>query len=135
MWSPRHVALTPPPSLLARSCCARTPPVPGLHAGRCKAGPQGGAAPRAGLPAASHGDLALGRASRPAAQPWRLTSNSPLPGPQVKTPETDGYSAVQVGYNQTYAAKINKPELGHLAKSGAAPLRELQEFRVRGCPG
>lgn len=49
----------------------------------------------------------------------------------MKTPETDGYSAVQVGYNQTYAAKINKPELGHLAKSGAAPLRELQEFRVR----
>jgi large subunit ribosomal protein L3 len=49
----------------------------------------------------------------------------------VKTEATDGYSAVQVGYNKTYAAKMNKPELGHLAKSGAPPLRTLQEFRVR----
>lgn len=60
-----------------------------------------------------------------------LTRAPPCVVPQVKTPATDGYSAVQVGYNQTYAAKINKPEAGHLAKSGAPPLRELQEFRVR----
>ena len=49
----------------------------------------------------------------------------------MKTEATDGYSAVQVGYNKTYEAKINKPELGHLAKSGAPPLKKLSEFRVR----
>lgn len=49
----------------------------------------------------------------------------------MKTTATDGYSAVQVGYAKTYEAKINQPELGHLAKSGAPPLRTLQEFRVR----
>ncbi len=55
--------------------------------------------------------------------------------PQVKTEATDGYSAVQVGYNQTNVpGKVNKPELGHLAKSGAPQLRTLQEFRVRARP-
>ena len=50
----------------------------------------------------------------------------------MKTEATDGYSAVQVGYNQTNVpGKVNKPELGHLAKSGAPQLRTLQEFRVR----
>ena len=50
----------------------------------------------------------------------------------MKTEATDGYSAVQVGYNQTNVpGKVNKPEMGHLAKSGAPPLRTLQEFRVR----
>ena len=50
----------------------------------------------------------------------------------MKTEATDGYSAVQVGYNQSNVpGKVNKPELGHLAKSGAPPLRTLQEFRVR----
>ena len=53
----------------------------------------------------------------------------------MKTEATDGYSAVQVGYNQTNVpGKVNKPELGHLAKSGAPQLRTLQEFRVRARP-
>ena len=49
----------------------------------------------------------------------------------MKTDATDGYNSVQVGYDKTYEAKINKPELGHLAKSGAPPLKRLSEFRVR----
>jgi large subunit ribosomal protein L3 len=49
---------------------------------------------------------------------------------QIKTKPTDGYSAVQIGYNEVKPKALNKPELGHLAKSGANPLRHLQEYRL-----
>ncbi len=49
---------------------------------------------------------------------------------QVKTKQTDGYTAIQLGYKQVREKTLNKPELGHLAKSGAAPLRHLQEYRL-----
>jgi large subunit ribosomal protein L3 len=49
---------------------------------------------------------------------------------QVKTEQTDGYSAIQVGYGEVSQKALSKPELGHLAKSGAAPLRHLQEYRL-----
>lgn len=50
---------------------------------------------------------------------------------QVKTPETDGYSAVQIGLVESKTPrKLSKPELGHLKKNGIAPLRHLKEFRV-----
>lgn len=49
---------------------------------------------------------------------------------QVRSPEVDGYSAVQLGYGNVEARKLNKPELGHLAKSGAAPKRYLVEIRT-----
>ncbi|GBG77084.1 hypothetical protein CBR_g23410 [Chara braunii] len=49
---------------------------------------------------------------------------------QVKTEETDGYRAVQVGYRRVREKKLTKPELGHLKKAGAVPMRHLQEFRV-----
>eukprot|EP00850_Spirogloea_muscicola_P011691 SM000073S21467 [mRNA] locus=s73:421629:422805:- [translate_table: standard] len=49
---------------------------------------------------------------------------------QVKTPETDGYSAVQVGYQRLRESKLTKPELGHLKKTGSIAMRHLQEFRV-----
>jgi len=62
---------------------------------------------------------------------WPAARLTLAAAPQVKTEATDGYSAVQLGYDKTYEAKINKPELGHLAKSGAPPLRKLSEFRVR----
>ncbi len=48
---------------------------------------------------------------------------------QVKTAQTDGYSAVQVGYGDVSQKALTKPELGHLAKSGASPLRHLHEYR------
>ncbi len=48
----------------------------------------------------------------------------------VKTTETDGYNAVQVGYKAVREQKVTKPELGHLAKSGSPPLRHIREFRV-----
>lgn len=49
---------------------------------------------------------------------------------QVKTPATDGYTAVQVGYEVVKEKKLTKPELGHLAKAGLPPLRHLREFKI-----
>ncbi|MCL6623991.1 MAG: 50S ribosomal protein L3 [Fimbriimonadales bacterium] len=49
---------------------------------------------------------------------------------QVKRPETDGYSAVQVGFEEVKPAKLNFPESGHLMKAGVPPLRHLREFKV-----
>ncbi|CAN6447673.1 unnamed protein product [Victoria cruziana] len=49
---------------------------------------------------------------------------------QVKTEATDGYNAVQVGYRRVRDKKLTKPELGHLNKVGAIPMRHLQEFRL-----
>jgi large subunit ribosomal protein L3 len=49
---------------------------------------------------------------------------------QVKTKPTDGYSAIQLGYQEVKPKALNKPLLGHLAKSEAAPLRHLREYRL-----
>ena len=51
---------------------------------------------------------------------------------QVKTEQTDGYRAVQVGYGEVKTKALSKPELGHLAKSDAPPLRHLKEYRTEG---
>ncbi len=49
---------------------------------------------------------------------------------QLKTEQTDGYVAVQVGYGNATEKALTKPELGHLAKAGASPVRHLKEYRV-----
>ncbi len=49
---------------------------------------------------------------------------------QRKTAETDGYDAVQLGYGPTKPHRLTKPQLGHLAKAGAGPLKHLREFAV-----
>jgi large subunit ribosomal protein L3 len=49
----------------------------------------------------------------------------------VKTEGTDGYNAVQVGYDQVADYKITKPEVGHCAKAGVPPMRHLEEFRLK----
>ncbi|QLE55587.1 50S ribosomal protein L3 [Nostoc sp. TCL26-01] len=49
---------------------------------------------------------------------------------QVKTKQTDGYAAIQVGYGTVKPKALNKPSLGHLAKSSAPPLKHLQEYRT-----
>jgi len=53
---------------------------------------------------------------------------------QVKTEATDGYNAVQVGYDVVRDDKLAKPELGHCKKAGAPALRHLEEFRLRDAP-
>ena len=49
---------------------------------------------------------------------------------QVKTAETDGYSALQVAFGARKASRVSKPEAGHLAKAGAEAGEILKEFRV-----
>lgn len=49
---------------------------------------------------------------------------------QVKTQQTDGYTAIQLGYQEVKPKALNKPLLGHLAKSEASPLRHLREYRL-----
>ena len=49
---------------------------------------------------------------------------------QVKTEQTDGYSAIQVAYGTRKASRVNKPEAGHLAKAGVEAGEILKEFRV-----
>ncbi|MDO4539888.1 MAG: 50S ribosomal protein L3, partial [Syntrophomonadaceae bacterium] len=49
---------------------------------------------------------------------------------QKKTMETDGYSAIQVGFANVKERKVNKPETGHFNKAGVKPLRYVREFRV-----
>src|SRR4051794_4618546 len=47
---------------------------------------------------------------------------------QIKTVESDGYTAVQLGFDEV--KRLTKPEKGHLDKVGAPPLRHLREFRA-----
>ena len=49
---------------------------------------------------------------------------------QVRTPETDGYSAVQLGYGAVKAKNVTKPEAGHFEKAGVTPRRHLVELRT-----
>ena len=49
---------------------------------------------------------------------------------QIKTPATDGYSAVQVAFGQRRASRVNKASAGHCAKAGVEAGTVLKEFRV-----
>ncbi len=49
---------------------------------------------------------------------------------QLKTPERDGYSAVQLAFGETTDARLTRPELGHLKKADAPPTKHLAELRV-----
>lgn len=49
---------------------------------------------------------------------------------QVKTEQTDGYSAIQVAFGQRKASRVSKPEAGHFRKAGVEAGEVLQEFRV-----
>ena len=49
---------------------------------------------------------------------------------QVKTEETDGYNAVQLGFGEVKAHKVNKPEAGHFAKANVTATKHLREFRT-----
>ena len=49
---------------------------------------------------------------------------------QVKTVETDGYNAIQLGYGDVKENRINRPEKGHFAKAKLTPKKHLREFRV-----
>lgn len=49
---------------------------------------------------------------------------------QIKTPESDGYAAVQVTFGKRRASRVSKPAAGHLAKAGVEAGQVFKEFRV-----
>jgi large subunit ribosomal protein L3 len=53
----------------------------------------------------------------------------PCPVTAIRTPERDGYAAVQLAFDQTKEKHLSKPELGHLKKADSPPMRRLAEFR------
>ncbi|MFH7025161.1 MAG: 50S ribosomal protein L3 [Heteroscytonema crispum UTEX LB 1556] len=62
--------------------------------------------------------------------PVTVVQAGPCTVTQVKTKQTDGYSAIQVGYREVKPKALNKPLLGHLAKSEAPALRHLREYHI-----
>src|SRR4029453_14183052 len=62
--------------------------------------------------------------------PVTVVQAGPCVVTQVRTPDKDGYAAVQMAYGAIDPRKVNKPESGHFAKSGAAPRRHLVELRT-----
>jgi large subunit ribosomal protein L3 len=63
--------------------------------------------------------------------PVTVVQAGPCAVTQVKTKATDGYTAVQIAYGETREKLLSKPELGHLKKSQAAPMRHLREYRLQ----
>src|SRR3954467_854199 len=53
----------------------------------------------------------------------------PCPVLAVRMHDVDGYEAVQLGFDAVREKAPSKPELGHLRKAGAPPLRTIREFR------
>ncbi len=62
--------------------------------------------------------------------PVTVIEAGPCPVLQVKTGETDGYEAVQLGFSETRESRLTRPRLGHLKKNEAKPLRVIREFRL-----
>src|SRR3954451_2106800 len=62
--------------------------------------------------------------------PVTVVKAGPCVVTQVRTPEVDGYSAVQLGFGEIDPRKVNRPEGGHFAKAGVTPRRHLVELRT-----
>ena len=60
--------------------------------------------------------------------PVTVIEAGPCPVTQVKTADSAGYEAVQLAFGSIRPKRLTKPELGHLKKAGAPPLRHLVEF-------
>ena len=63
--------------------------------------------------------------------PVTVVKAGPCVVTQIRTPETDGYNAVQLAFGAIDPRKVNKPEAGHFAKAGVTPRRHLVELRTR----
>jgi len=66
--------------------------------------------------------------------PVTIVEAGPCYVTQIKTVETDGYNAVQIGFEETPERKLTKGERGHLAAAGAPNLRRLVELRYQDEP-
>ena len=61
--------------------------------------------------------------------PVTVVKAGPCVVTQVRTPENDGYSGVQIAFGQIDPRKVTQPMLGHFAKAGVTPRRHLLELR------
>ena len=62
--------------------------------------------------------------------PVTVVEAGPCVVTQKKTIETDGYEAVQLGFEDVKESKLSKPEAGHLKKAGIEPKKHLKEFKL-----
>jgi len=65
------------------------------------------------------------------AQPVTIIEAGPCFVTQVRNPEKDGYSAIQLGFGEVHPKRLTAGELGHLNTNGLAPMRFLREFRSK----
>ncbi|UCE00048.1 MAG: 50S ribosomal protein L3 [Chloroflexota bacterium] len=63
--------------------------------------------------------------------PVTLIEAGPCYVTQIRTPETDGYNAVQLGFQEVKPKRLTGGQLGHLKNNELPPLRFLREFRVK----
>ncbi len=61
--------------------------------------------------------------------PVTVVEAGPVVVTQIKTEETDGYNAVQVGFGEVKEKHVNKPMKGHFAKAGVALKKHVKELR------
>ncbi|MFN9969527.1 MAG: large ribosomal subunit protein uL3, partial [Phycisphaerae bacterium] len=62
--------------------------------------------------------------------PVTVLSVGPCVVTQIRTPEKDGYSAVQIGFDEILPRRSTIPVIGHDAKAGVGPQRVHREFRI-----
>lgn len=62
--------------------------------------------------------------------PVTVIKAGPVHITQVKTPERDGYSAIQIAFKELAAAKVNRPAAGHFGKAGVPPAKHVIEVPV-----
>ena len=62
--------------------------------------------------------------------PVTVVQAGPCPIVDIRTPEKNGYTAIQIGFDEIPARKANKPMTGLFAKAAVAPQRYLREFRL-----
>ncbi|MDY6913977.1 MAG: 50S ribosomal protein L3 [Planctomycetota bacterium] len=63
-------------------------------------------------------------------QPVTIVQAGPCSVMQVKTAETDGYNAVQLGFEDVKSHRATKPQIGHAAKAGVKPAKLVREIRL-----
>jgi len=61
--------------------------------------------------------------------PCTVIEAGPCVVTQIKTTETDGYNALQLGFGDQKEHRMNKPQMGHFKKSGSTPKKKIVEFR------
>jgi len=66
--------------------------------------------------------------------PVTVIEAGPCAVTQVKRVTTDGYNAIQIGFGERKANRLNKPQAGHFLKSGAQPAAQLREVRCEDEP-